>query len=165
VSTRIPAVSVLLASPLDDVLVEGRTIRRMAEQGLSGLRIVEPDQVPPEAVLVIHDPACPTVPASFVRQLVEVCGVTGRPQVAVLAVTDTIKVTDGDAVGETLDRDSLATVASPIVLPPGVRTQGRDVTGIVDELRRSHDLDLVEAPAGVVRLADGSDVAFLPGTT
>lgn len=160
-STRIPAVAVLLASPFDDVLVNGMTIRRMAEEGLAGLPIVERDRVPPEAILVIHDPACPTVPASFVRELVDSCRGTGRPQVAVLSVTDTIKVTGGDAVGETLDRDALAIIASPIVLPPGILARGRDVTGIVDELRKSCRLDLVEAPAAVVRLADASDVAFL----
>ena len=157
-----PTVAALLASPLDGALVDGLTLRRLAERALAGLPVVDPEQTPGDAVLVIHDPACPSVPATFVRDLVEACRRTGRSQVAVLAVTDTVKVTDGAVVGETLDRDTLATIASPIVLPPGVRPPGRDVAGIVEALRAGSEIDLVEAPAQVVRLMSAGDVAFLP---
>lgn len=160
--TQTEAVAVLLASPLAGVLAGGRTLREIAADAVAGLRLVEAGgPIPDDAVLVVVDPACPEVPAPFVGELVDACARTGRVQVAVLAVTDTIKMTEGASVGETLDRDSLAMVASPVVLPPGVRSHGRDVVAIVDEVRAGHAIDLVEAPPGVVRLIDADDVVLL----
>jgi hypothetical protein len=157
-----PAVAVLLAGPFDAELVDGRPVRELALGALAGLALLSDDQVSGDVILVIHDPACPNVPASFVRELIEACGATGRSQMAVLAVTDTIKVTDGPTVGETLDRDTLAVLASPLVLPPGVRPRGRDMAGLLDDLCSRGGVDLVEAPPEVVRLMDASDTAFLP---
>jgi 2-C-methyl-D-erythritol 4-phosphate cytidylyltransferase len=66
-------------------------------------------------IVVVHEPLCPLVPASVLRQAVDRWE-TGTASVAVLDVVDTIKATRDGVVRSTLDRSALRIVGSPVVL-------------------------------------------------
>jgi 2-C-methyl-D-erythritol 4-phosphate cytidylyltransferase len=71
------------------------------------------------APLVIHDPLCPGTPGSFVAEAVEAAA-AGVVVVGSRPVTDTVKTTEGDSLGQTVDRSGLLAVTSPVVVPPSV---------------------------------------------
>ena len=112
-----------------------------------------------EEDLVLHDALCPMTPPAFIAACLEHARETGRPVVGVRPVTDTVKVVAdgaaGQVVGETLDRDALVAVASPLVVPAAVagiaaavavdrpRQGGRRPGG-----RRSRGRDARGAPGG-----------------
>src|SRR5687767_4135159 len=122
---------VLLTSPLDDELLLGRTLRDH----------VASVEVPPGAVVVL-DPLCPLVPSVFVADLVGRVVATGLPHAGVRPVTDTAKGLHSGLVGETLDRESLFQLASPVVLPSRVQVPAT-LAELVDEL---DEVVFVEAP-------------------
>jgi 2-C-methyl-D-erythritol 4-phosphate cytidylyltransferase len=107
--------------------------------------------------LVLADPLCPLVPAEFVRRLL-----AETPDDAAAAgvrpVTDTVKTVVDDRVGGTIDRESLATVASPVVLPARLPADEappvHDFALLVTWLRWRGPVRLVEAPAIARRVAD-----------
>ena len=75
-----------------------------------------------EEPFVLHDPLCPMTPPAFIAACVARAVDRGCVVVGVRPVTDTVKVVTDGVVGETVDRDALVTVVSPIVLPA---TRGR----------------------------------------
>jgi 2-C-methyl-D-erythritol 4-phosphate cytidylyltransferase len=85
-------------------------------------------------------------------------------------VTDTVKETDGDLVGATVDRDGLVAVASPVVIPPAVVAaldewpDLDDLPALVATLRESFPVRFVEAPALARRVVDESDLRLLEAT-
>ena len=120
--------------------------------------------------LVLHDPLCPMTPPDFIadcvaRSLERSCVVVGvRP------VTDTVKVVADGLVGETVDRDSLVSVAAPVVLPPdvvaaldGLATY--DLVELVAGLRRRFPVELVEAPPSARRVGSREELAVLEALT
>ena len=117
--------------------------------------------------LVVHDPACPLTPGAFIAVAVDRAAVTDRVLVGGRPVTDTIKVAVGGRVGETVDRDSLILVTSPVVLPaPVVATLDgwpdlSDLAAWVSRLRIQHLVDFVEAPSLGRRVEDESAVRLL----
>lgn len=78
--------------------------------------------------LVLHDPLCPATPADHLAACLRRCDAEQAVVVAVRPVTDTVKTVEPlepagggvEAVGETVDRERLLEVASPVVLPPAV---------------------------------------------
>src|SRR4051812_29561289 len=72
-----------------------------------------------QAPLVVHDPLCPRTPVEFLVAAVEAAS-GGQVVVGVRPVTDTVKTVDGGVLGDTVDRDGLMIVASPVVLPADV---------------------------------------------
>lgn len=69
-------------------------------------------------VLVVHDPCCPMVSATTLRQVADrALAEPGTVVVASRLVTDTVKRVADGMVQETVDRDSLRTVSSPAALP------------------------------------------------
>jgi hypothetical protein len=117
--------------------------------------------------LVLHDPLCPRTPRDFLREAVATAVAEGVVVVGVHAVTDTVKrVTDG-VVGETVDREGLWTVTSPVVLPAAVVAtledwpDADDLTDLVVRLREQHEIRFLEAPALGRRVADESDIELL----
>ncbi|MGN6132617.1 MAG: 2-C-methyl-D-erythritol 4-phosphate cytidylyltransferase, partial [Nocardioidaceae bacterium] len=122
-----------------------------------------------EGVLVVHDPLCPATPVPFLREAIGVALARHSVVVGVRPVTDTVKVVDGDVVGETVDRDGLVTVASPLVLPAAVVAalpewpSFDDPAALVGELRGRYPVSFVEAPALARRVADASDLRLLEG--
>lgn len=119
---------------------------------------------------VLHDALCPMTPATFIEACVARAVETGRVVVGVRPVTDTVKEVQDGAVGATLDREALRSVASPIVLPASVVATVADLpttdfAALVEWLRASHEVELVEAPPSARRVADEDDVRLLEALT
>lgn len=114
--------------------------------------------------LVIHDPLCPLTPPGFLREAV--AAATDAVVVGAQPVRDTNSVHEG-AVGETVDREALWAVTSPIVLPASVVAQlddwpdTDDVTVLVARLCERFPVSFLEAPALGRRVEDESAVALL----
>jgi 2-C-methyl-D-erythritol 4-phosphate cytidylyltransferase len=120
-----------------------------------------------ETALVIHDPLCPGTPVAFVVEVVAAALERGCVVVGVRPVTDTVKATDGDVVGETVDRSGLLAVTSPVVIPPAVVALLPDSPGtddlaeLVTVLRADHEVEFVEAPPAGRRVTDESDLRLV----
>jgi 2-C-methyl-D-erythritol 4-phosphate cytidylyltransferase len=116
---------------------------------------------------VLHDPLCPRTPGDFLREAVEVAVDEDVVVVGVLPVTDTIKSVHAGLVGETVDREALWTLTSPVVLPAHVVAQlegwpdADDLPALVARLREQFEVRFLEAPAVGRRVEDESDLALL----
>jgi 2-C-methyl-D-erythritol 4-phosphate cytidylyltransferase len=125
--------------------------------------------------LVLHDALCPMTPPAFLAACLERARTTGRPVVGVRPVTDTVKVVAegaaGPVVGETLDRDDLVAVASPLVIPAAVLTSltqrpSSDLARAVADLAAAgHRAEPVEAPPEGRRVSSPDDVRLLDALT
>jgi 2-C-methyl-D-erythritol 4-phosphate cytidylyltransferase len=149
-----------LPADLDRLQLGGRSLTEHAVAALQAAGVrdsVRSDQ----DCLVLHDPACPGTPAGFVAALVASGGRTGRVQVGVRPLTDTVKTVNRGVVGDTVDRELLVALASPVVLPPLVQAPDGTLAEVVDALRTTHDLELVSAPALARRVYDVSDIRLL----
>jgi 2-C-methyl-D-erythritol 4-phosphate cytidylyltransferase len=116
--------------------------------------------------LVLHDPLCPLTPVDFVRAAVARCAETGGVVVGYRPVTDTVKHRRGDALGDTVDRSGLRSVASPIVIPAAVLAgldvvDSSDFPTLVATLATVAEIDWLEAPPLARRVRDASDLADL----
>jgi 2-C-methyl-D-erythritol 4-phosphate cytidylyltransferase len=116
--------------------------------------------------LVLHDPLCPLTPVDFLLEAAERCAETGAVVVGFRPVTDTVKRTEGDRLGATVDRADLRAVASPVVVPADVlagleRLDTTDLPALVAALAATTDLVWLEAPALARRVRDESDLADL----
>jgi 2-C-methyl-D-erythritol 4-phosphate cytidylyltransferase len=123
-----------------------------------------------EEPLVLHDSLCPMTPAAFVAQCLARAVELDRVVVAVRPVTDTVKVLHDGFVGETLDRDQLHAVVSPVVLPASVVAgldgwPTDDLAALVGVLADSHEVELVPAPPEARRVASEDDVRVLEALT
>lgn len=109
----------------------------------------------PGSGLLAHDVLCPLVTPSFVA---EVAGrADERPAVAFVAVrpvTDTLKTVVDDRIEGTIDREGLAAVTSPMVVPAGLLAGAgdeappvHDFAAMVSWLRARGDVELVRAPS------------------
>ena len=119
---------------------------------------------------VLHDPLCPMTPPAFIADCVARAVERGCVVVGVRPVTDTVKVVDDGVVGETIDRDALVAVASPVVLPAGVvavlgALPSTDFVALVDALRRRYPVELVEAPPAARRIGSTEDLRVLEALT
>lgn len=123
-----------------------------------------------EEPLVLHDSLCPMTPPAFIAHCVSTALAREAVVVGVRPVTDTVKslaVEDGVPVlGATIDRTSLVSVASPIVLPPAVVAAlddwpSGDFAEIAGALARRFPVVSVEAPPVGRRVASEDDVRLL----
>lgn len=123
------------------------------------------------ADLVLHDALCPMTPPTFVVACLEHARSTGEAVVGVRPVTDTVKVVAGGLVGETLDRDRLLAVASPLVLPAALlphlsaRPASDLATAVAALAAAGHRVDTLEAPPAGRRVASADDVRLLEALT
>jgi 2-C-methyl-D-erythritol 4-phosphate cytidylyltransferase len=124
--------------------------------------------------LVWHDALCPMTPPDFLVACVRRAVAGGVPVAGVLPVTDTVKEVhpgaDGPVVGDTLDRDRLRRLASPLVLPAEVVAglddwPPTDFRAALALLRRRGPVDLVVGPPAVRRVGDARDLALLAALT
>lgn len=120
--------------------------------------------------LVLHDSLCPMTPVEFIAACVRQALDEDVVVVGVRPVTDTVKVVTEGLVGDTVDRDQLRAVASPVVLPPSVvavlpEPPNTHLAALVAELARSHRVVLVEAPATARRVSSLEDLALLEALT
>ncbi|WP_256206786.1 2-C-methyl-D-erythritol 4-phosphate cytidylyltransferase [Nocardioides luteus] len=123
-----------------------------------------------EEPLVLHDALCPMTPPAFIAHCVSTALARDAVVVGVRPVTDTVKnltVEDGVPVlGATVDRSTLVSVASPIVLPPAVVAAldawpSGDFADIAGALARRFPVVSVEAPSVGRRVASADDVRLL----
>ncbi len=120
--------------------------------------------------LVLHDPLCPMTPPGFLTECARTAVARDQVVVAVRPVTDTVKQVDDGRLGQTVDRDGLVTVCSPVVLPPSVVAAlagrpGTDFVELVTSLRSSYDVLLVDAPPTARRVASDEDIRALEALT
>ncbi len=121
--------------------------------------------------LVLHDSLCPMTPPAFIASCLELARETGHVVVGVRPVTDTIKAVTAGFVGETVDRESLLALASPVVIPAPVAA--RLGTRPVDDLARAvgalaaagHRVETVQAPPEARRVSSPDDVRLLEALT
>ena len=117
------------------------------------------------AAVVVHDPLCPGTPPEFLARAVEAAD--GTVVVGIRPVTDTVKRVEEGVIGETVDRDVLFVVASPVVLPAAVVASLpelpplEDLAALVALLREDREVTYLEAPPEARRIADESDLLLL----
>jgi 2-C-methyl-D-erythritol 4-phosphate cytidylyltransferase len=147
--------------------------------GAAGIRLLDlttpwDDVRDAGAPLVWHDALCPMAPPDHLAECVRRAVDEDAVVVGVRPVTDTVKVVvddaDGPVVGATVDRDGLAAVASPIVLPASVVATcpdwpAVDLAQAVSELRALGPVLLVDAPASARRVETTDDVRALEALT
>lgn len=123
---------------------------------------------------VLHDPLCPMTPPEFIADCVTRAVDRACVVVGIRPVTDTVKIVAdspvGEVVGETVDRDGLVAVASPVVLPPQVvaAVDGlptHDLVELVASLRARYPVELVEAPPAARRVGSEDDLRVLEALT
>ena len=115
------------------------------------------------ADLVVHDPLCPLTPPAFLARALAASRAQDAVVVGVRPVTDTIKEYDGSRIGETVPRESLAAVASPVVVPARLLA---DLGGFPDEpfdalVERLGEWQPLEAPALASRVNGPDDIRLL----
>lgn len=120
--------------------------------------------------VVLHDPLCPMTPADFIAACVLRAATEDVVVVAVRPVTDTVKTVSDGAVGETVDREDLRALASPVVLPASVVAALPDLPSVhfdqlVPALREHFTVELVPAPVQARRVTNLDDVALLEALT
>ena len=121
-----------------------------------------------ERPLVIHDALCPLTPVGFLREAADQAIRSGAVVVGVRPVTDTVKsASEEGVVGETVDRERLWAVTSPVVLPEAVVAALEDWPGtddlaaLVESLRDRFPVTFLEAPPLGRRVEDESAVRLL----
>jgi len=119
---------------------------------------------------VLHDALCPMTPAAFIAACVERALETGTVVVGVRPVTDTVKTVVDGLISDTLDREQLLTVTSPIVLPAAVvaalgPAPSDDFVALVGELADRFEVTTVEAPPEGRRVVTPEDVKVLEALT
>ncbi len=129
-----------------------------------------------EEPVVLHDSLCPMVPPTFLADCLIDAVEHDRVVVGVRPLTDTVKRVADGLVGETVDRESLVRVCSPLVLPAAVVAElgeqdgpvgppTDDLAALVARLRRSHEVHEMPAPPEGRRVDSVDDVAVLEALT
>lgn len=162
--------------PLAGTLLHGEPLVTHARRALAAAGIRSVEQSASWASLqelglpvVLHDPLCPLTPAAFLNAAVEAAADPDTAHVVVgcRPVTDTIKTLTGDLVGETVDRETLLSLTSPVVLSAAaVRAldewpQLADMAALVGSLRARLPVTFLESPALGRRVEDPSAVLLL----
>jgi 2-C-methyl-D-erythritol 4-phosphate cytidylyltransferase len=121
-------------------------------------------EVPETAtVVLVHDAARPLVTDDVIERVITALGDGWDGAVPTLTITDTVKRVDGDAVAETIDRESLVTAQTPqAFVAPVLRDAFSAVQQTVTE--STDCASLVEANGGRVRAVEG-DLRLLKVTT
>lgn len=144
--------------------------------GDSGVDIVDAtvvweDYVEAARDLVLHDSLCPMTPPTFITTCLEYARSSGHAVVGVRPVTDTVKVVTHDRVGETLDRESIVAVASPLVIPAAVvaglaeRPSSDLAQAVADLAAAGHRVETLLSPPEGRRVASVEDVRLLDALT
>jgi 2-C-methyl-D-erythritol 4-phosphate cytidylyltransferase len=123
--------------------------------------------------LVLHDSLCAMTPPAFIERCVRRVVEAGVVVAGVRPVTDTVKSVHDGLLGRTVDRDALAQVVSPLVVPAAVvvahadrlADPAADLAALVDELRADAVVELVEAPVEAMRVSRPEDVRVLEALT
>jgi 2-C-methyl-D-erythritol 4-phosphate cytidylyltransferase len=121
--------------------------------------------------LLVHDALCPLTTAQFLRDVaVRVAERPGCSYMSFRPVTDTTKTVVDDQISGTIDRQGLAALMSPAVVPASVLAAAvsadqvpplSDFAELATWLRGLGDLELVRAPSMARRVDDASAVNLL----
>ena len=162
------ALDVLASVPGVQAAVVGSGSRRVAT-----LAADEPWRPRAPGVLIVHDPRCPLLPAEAIGHCLAELAAAG-PQAAVIGVrpvTDTIKEVVDGAVVDTVDRDALAALASPVVVGPGLLDRLSehlpragdlaDLSAVVEALAEAGTVVPVQVPSSARRVTDQEDIELL----
>jgi 2-C-methyl-D-erythritol 4-phosphate cytidylyltransferase len=122
------------------------------------------------APFVLHDALCPLTPPEFLAECVAHAAGRSAVTVGVRPVTDTVKQLHDGVVGDTVDREGLLQVVSPVVLPAAVvaaldGVPTLDFAALVAALAERFPVETLEAPAAARRVADESDLRVLEALT
>ncbi len=119
--------------------------------------------------MLVHDPLCPLVGRDFLREVLA-SGATD-PDTSVVAyrpVTDTVKNMSGSRITGTVDRETLATVASPVLVAAGTLTRsGADAlplgtcTALTAWVHRHGPVRMLRAPSLARRVDDLASLHLL----
>lgn len=159
-------------------LIHGESLVACAAWALgeSGVDLVDAT-VPWEAYveagrdLVLHDALCPMTPPAFIGSCLELARSTGHAVIGVRPVTDTVKVVVGGRIRETLDREELVAVASPLVIPGsivsglGEHPSPDFARAVADLAAAGHLVERLAAPAVGRRVSSVEDVRVLVALT
>lgn len=121
--------------------------------------------------LVLHDALCPATPPGFLATCVRTAQDADVVVAGVRPVTDTVKEAGDGFAGATLDREELAAVASPVVLPARVvaaltTLPSTDLARLVEALRDAgEEVRLLEAPPEARRVWSEEDLRVLEALT
>ena len=120
--------------------------------------------------VVLHDALCPMTPPAFIRGCLQHARDTGLPVIGVRPVTDTVKVVSDGLVGETVDRDGLLAIASPLVIPAAVAATlaapSHDLARAVAELAAAgHRVETLQAPTEGRRVSSVEALRLLEALT
>lgn len=144
----------------------------MGEAGVDLVDVTVPWHVMTDLgrALVLHDPLCPMTPPDFIAECARTAVARDVVVVGTRPVTDTVKQVEDGRLGQTIDRDGLVSVCSPIVLPARVVAAlpgrpGGDFVELVKGLRSSYDVELVDAPPAARRVASDEDLEVLEALT
>ena len=159
--------SLSAADDLDVVVVSDE------RTGATAMRADQPWRARAGAGLVLHDARCPLLPAAAIRECLR-RGADGGPGTAVIGVrpvTDTLKEVVGGAVVDTVDRNTLAALASPVVvgqdLLDGLSSRFplagdlADLPGLVHALTGIGIVVPVEVSSSAWRVSDREDLELL----
>lgn len=161
----------MLADPAD-----AERLRRDARRWGVAVDVLPPDTwwqrvVADGRPLLVHDALCPLVTADFITTVL--ARGQARPDqgaAAVRTVTDTLKAVVDGRITETIDRDALVTVTSPVLVPASaLSADGGDTApmpvddgaALVAWLRRRVEVELVRAPSLGRRIEDVRAVRLL----
>jgi 2-C-methyl-D-erythritol 4-phosphate cytidylyltransferase len=160
--------------PLPFAMLDGEPLVALASFALedAGAELVDFDADLAESrragdrPLVLHDPLCPLTPIWFLRRAAEVAQTEDVVVVGVHPVTDTVKATDGELLGQTVDREGLWTLASPVVLPASLVATldgwpDDDLVALVQGLQQRGEVRFLEAPPMARRVEDESSLRLL----
>jgi 2-C-methyl-D-erythritol 4-phosphate cytidylyltransferase len=122
--------------------------------------------------LALQDALCPMTPPAFVAECVRRAVDADVVVAGVRPVTDTVKTVGPDGtVGETVDREGLLAVASPVVLPARVVQElsgppGADLVALVSSLvADGAPVEMPEAPPEGRRVGSEDELRLLEALT
>lgn len=136
-----------------------------------------PDPELEDLVFVVHDCLCPGVEPAFISECVKLALETGVVVAASRPVTDTVKRVQDGAVTDTVDRESLAQITSPVVLPlsavavaaelwpGGPERLPLDTADLVAGLAERVPVHFAEAPSQTRRIQEKGDLVALEALT
>ena len=119
---------------------------------------------------VLNDALCPLTPAPFIAECLAVAVETDTVVIGFRPVTDTVKEVADGIVGATVDRTTLRSVASPIVLPAHVVAEldalpSYDFVELASVLGARFPVTWLQAPPEARRVSSAEELAVLEALT
>lgn len=119
--------------------------------------------------VLVHDPLCPLVTADFLTEVVTEVGASGVSVVSYRPVTDTVKNMAGREITGTVDRETLGTVSSPLLISAGALADAgaddpppvHEVTRLSAWLHRHGEVRMLRAPSLARRVDDLASLHLL----